>query len=352
MTPDEALTVLGLGRDALEPDIKQAYRDLAKVWHPDRFQEDPRLREKAEATFKEINAAFDALRGYRPPVNAARPSDTDTGPRAGEPVAQSPQPARKSAPRRPDGAVILLLVLSGILCVGLAGQTFLLGQWVGAGGAGSVPAGGFLPLLLLAFGVQKLSASIVRVAADWLPVRLAASRPVQIGLVLSALIVFGGSGILGIAVGRNVVPSGPSEGEAPVSPTGSEQSHAMRRAVPFAVGSSKEEVLAAQGSPTDASDAAWKYGESTVYSSRGIVVSWESSSANPLSARVAGGVAKSGYFALGASKDEVLVVQGPPTQQSEDVWMYGRSVVRFSRGVVVDWESSEANPLKARVIVK
>jgi len=41
--------------------IRQAYRDLVTIWHPDQYQENPRLQEKATEKLKEINAAYDTL---------------------------------------------------------------------------------------------------------------------------------------------------------------------------------------------------------------------------------------------------------------------------------------------------
>lgn len=41
-----ALAVFGLTRDTTQTEIKDAYRVLAKVWHPDRFQGDETLRLK------------------------------------------------------------------------------------------------------------------------------------------------------------------------------------------------------------------------------------------------------------------------------------------------------------------
>jgi COMPASS component SWD3 len=34
--------ILGLKTEASKEEIKQTYRDLVKVWHPDRFSHDPR----------------------------------------------------------------------------------------------------------------------------------------------------------------------------------------------------------------------------------------------------------------------------------------------------------------------
>ncbi len=55
---------LGIEPGASLKEIKEAYRDLASVWHPDRFANNPRLQEKAQETLKEINAAYEYLRTY------------------------------------------------------------------------------------------------------------------------------------------------------------------------------------------------------------------------------------------------------------------------------------------------
>ena len=65
--------VLGVEVGASRAEVKQAYRDLVHVWHPDRFGENPRLQSKAEAMLKEINAAYEKVKaGYRPATGAAK----------------------------------------------------------------------------------------------------------------------------------------------------------------------------------------------------------------------------------------------------------------------------------------
>jgi hypothetical protein len=71
VTPDAALEILGLEHDASRSQIREAYRDWAKILHPDRFQDDPRVRAKAEAKFKQVNTAYAALKTYRPGVRSA-----------------------------------------------------------------------------------------------------------------------------------------------------------------------------------------------------------------------------------------------------------------------------------------
>jgi hypothetical protein len=62
---NEALDVLALRPGASAVEIKAAYRDLVKVWHPDRFASDPRLSEKAESKLKQINEAYLVLQSDR-----------------------------------------------------------------------------------------------------------------------------------------------------------------------------------------------------------------------------------------------------------------------------------------------
>ncbi len=50
--------VLGVSRDASEPDLKSAFRKLAKQYHPDRNPDDA----EAEQKFKDINEAYETLR--------------------------------------------------------------------------------------------------------------------------------------------------------------------------------------------------------------------------------------------------------------------------------------------------
>jgi hypothetical protein len=61
-----ALRILGLPPGATADDIHGAWRDLAKVWHPDRFPHDERLRRKAGDNLSRINQAHDALENYDP----------------------------------------------------------------------------------------------------------------------------------------------------------------------------------------------------------------------------------------------------------------------------------------------
>ncbi len=52
-----ACALLGITASTTADEAKQAFRDLAKVWHPDRFESDPRLKVRASEKLKQLNAA-------------------------------------------------------------------------------------------------------------------------------------------------------------------------------------------------------------------------------------------------------------------------------------------------------
>jgi len=58
------LEILEVGPDADAGQIAQAYRDLAAIWHPDRYGHNPRLQRRAEEKLKEINAAYAILKTH------------------------------------------------------------------------------------------------------------------------------------------------------------------------------------------------------------------------------------------------------------------------------------------------
>jgi hypothetical protein len=63
---------LELDPSATLDEIKQAYKDLVMVWHPDRFGQNVRLRHKAEEKLKQFNQAYDCLRQWRADSAAPR----------------------------------------------------------------------------------------------------------------------------------------------------------------------------------------------------------------------------------------------------------------------------------------
>jgi curved DNA-binding protein CbpA len=83
--------VLDLEPTASEQDAKQAWRQLAKVWHPDRFPNDEKLRQRGQEKLKEINAAYEMLQDYfENPSHSERQSQPPQRPEQTEP--ETPKP--------------------------------------------------------------------------------------------------------------------------------------------------------------------------------------------------------------------------------------------------------------------
>ena len=57
-------SVLGVKPDASDDAIKRAYRELARKYHPDNYQNNP-LADLAEEKMKEINQAYDTITKMR-----------------------------------------------------------------------------------------------------------------------------------------------------------------------------------------------------------------------------------------------------------------------------------------------
>ena len=56
--------VLGVSKNATDDEIKNAYRELARKYHPDNYENNP-LADLAEDKMKEINEAYDAIMATR-----------------------------------------------------------------------------------------------------------------------------------------------------------------------------------------------------------------------------------------------------------------------------------------------
>jgi len=87
----ESYRSLELEEDASPEAVKDAYRALVKVWHPDRFGDDEKLRRRADEKLKQINQAYELLKNRRPSSR-----------RRSEPRATRPAQSGDTEPRRPE----------------------------------------------------------------------------------------------------------------------------------------------------------------------------------------------------------------------------------------------------------
>ena len=54
-------SILGVSKDATDEEVKNAYRELARKYHPDNYGDDNPLKELANEKMQEVNAAYDEI---------------------------------------------------------------------------------------------------------------------------------------------------------------------------------------------------------------------------------------------------------------------------------------------------
>ncbi|MGC9528081.1 MAG: J domain-containing protein [Limnospira sp.] len=88
---DRYYQLLNLQRGASLAEVKRAYRNLALLWHPDRYPHNSPLQIQAEEKIKEINYAYDRLRTLLSDPNFSIP-----------PIPSPPPPPPRRPPSRPS----------------------------------------------------------------------------------------------------------------------------------------------------------------------------------------------------------------------------------------------------------
>lgn len=103
--------------------VKDRYRFLAKVWHPDRFGADLRARSRAERQFKKVNSAYQWLLEHRstidslaedPQTEEADAESVESEP-AQEPREHTPRPKSTKKTENEPGASNVERVLWGVI---------------------------------------------------------------------------------------------------------------------------------------------------------------------------------------------------------------------------------------------
>ncbi len=343
----EALKHLGLEKTADANDVKLAYRDLAKIWHPDRFQNDERVGAKAEAQIKIINEAKTvaltyvekyghfrhvkdesggAGMGFEPPRPPPRYQQERARPRPRPQPEPEPEPPPKKEPPKPPprpkpkpepepdlfeesmsfsdympGTTTLFVATILIILISFF---FMLGSSLFNSPVDRFKQYTDKPTLKSAARVKAMQER----EAERIKAKAAAKKeePVTEEVVVDTF---------------------------------------------FTLGSDKEWVSTVQGPPLQIQGLEWRYGFSTVQFDGDKVVSWNSSELNPLKIGMIlepGRFYSDRYFGRGSRKDEVASIQGAPDIIEPNLWTYGEAWIEFDSDTVVSWQNDNSIRLSIR----
>lgn len=338
-----ALQTLGLDTTSTDADVKLAWRDLAKIWHPDRFQNDERLNSRTEEQLKLINEAksvaldYWRIHGHFLKAGEERPkkSQRAQGPRGPErewkrpPPREEPraqqqkqraEPKREKTRKKPEEPKIEPEIIEP--------PSFQFGQ--------NALIVVFMLLLVVSFIILLLS-SLGESPAD--KVKKFSNKAPAVSPLRRAMADKDAE--LGIIPFNEV-----EEEQEPEPPPESTLKDTF-----FTLGSDKEWVSKVQGPPLQIKGDIWRYGFSTIEFEYGLVIAWKSSELNPLNVGMIlppDRLYPERYFYLGSLKDEVIALQGAPSEISGGNWKYGEALVQFDADTVINWKNDANNRLQAR----
>ncbi|MGA7244784.1 MAG: J domain-containing protein [Terracidiphilus sp.] len=338
-----SLQTLGLGENASAAEIESAYLTLVKVWHPDRFQSDLKLKRAAEEKLKEINTAHDYLTSEHP-TGKQRPAAPDPEPTPEPEEPPTPVFVAETMGEEPEarqalnyGLKILLkivvvtgaIALFALLWISL--DSFLLENSKTAGPWGEFKAEfsreiHASALRLWTNATQSTRGSKTENALPPAPPPTQDSAPVH-------------------------VP--PANAETPVDTPVATAPRAVHGAKPYITsGLTPMEVLSILGNPTSSSGEKMFYKGSEIDFKNGHVAGWNiDPKTSPLRVKLwpnTAPVPGLTTFAAGSSKSDVISVQGTPTLFSDNEFGYGGSRVFFQNDRVVGW-SEDPSSVRLRV---
>ena len=313
---DDFYATLGVPPNATAAEIKNRYRFLAHAYHPDKFSSDAHKRDAGEA-FKKVNEAFQTLSdpslraGYDRQRASGPANEPKSSPPPPRPAPQPPPPRQQQEPTRSGGlsarTIVWLVIAAGIGVAVLRDK--------------SGPDKPRLPSYEEVTAPQK---------DDWGGIQKVPPPPP--GSILDAQ---------SNSPKPAFDPSKPFEvvKESPAKPV-----FDPTTAKPVF---DPDAYLASKASPKTATS----HGPREDYASQPATKERPSpESKAPPTAKPFAGKAAQDYFTIGSTIDEVLAIQGTPTSVSGNWFRYGTSAVIFEEGKVRSWDNSGFPKLKVKLL--
>jgi hypothetical protein len=344
-----AFDALELKPDATTDEIHHAFEVLSRTWNPSRYQDDAKMKAIAEERLKAIEAAHTLLvRGsvqaapFRSAARGARveaPIDVAFDEKATESAGMAPRPGADKAAARRFRIPLPLLIGGGVVVAG-AVMAWVLFEPLDSALMG-VPVAGKIYADYKA-GVRSHIQELKNKAG--LGVGSAAPAPQEETVTASAP-----------AASAQPATAGTSAAQRPMSAVShvvvpAQKSFVHEHALPFiTAGLTRDEVIAAQGTPTRDTADELDYGDSKIYFADGVVMGWRIEPSSPIRVKLWPDASVNPdlqTFSYNSTKNEVIVVEGTPNLFSPTTWAYGRSEVYFQYGRVVGWKNDVATPLR------
>jgi hypothetical protein len=398
--PDRAsprdFQLLGLEYGASPDQVKQAYKSFVKTWHPDRFPRGSHQQQRAQEKLKDVNTAYRRIRNcWAAPVFEARRESAEA---AGPEEHKQQRGGPHTAGTRPPGPAFqvqeafkrILSLFYGSLSKTSEQKRRTFRPWML-----------LLLILSLVIALIKIEPSYLpekrtqpspsRTAVSSLPVWPTSLPPVGPEQTPSSEAPRSTLPLPPQNRDEDIAPSEAEHltGDRPFFTVGSSKAEVFRvqgkpakvygqkwvyglsdvtfregrvwryhnfdgtlrvRMLPmastedrydsefFSLGSTKDEVLRAQGTPTMVEGNKWSYGFSEIYFKGGMVTGFNNFFNNLKVAmrpsKDSSAALTRGYFTVGSNQDEVLAIQGTPTIVQGNLWSYHLSDVLFADGKV------------------
>jgi hypothetical protein len=329
-----SLQTLGLGAHATSDEIESTFLTLVKVWHPDRFAHEPRLRLEAEDKLKEINAAHDYL--VANPKQQQRPvPQPERTPRFGQPLEPS------SLDSEPEETEEIRRILRRRQKSNAPAMLLKVGFTLGA----------VAVLVILWLTGDSFLSSNSSTSRAWDQLKLEVKHDVAVHLGTSSTPeaqqpVPAATPTPSVPIADTRTPAPPPEA-GKVSRARAVQH--LQRAKPYiTAGLTPTEVLSVLGKPTSSTGEKMLYAGSEIDFKNGEVAGWKIDPASPIRVKLwseSPAVPGLTTFAVGSTKSDVIALEGTPTLFSDSEFGYGNSRVYFQNNRVVSWKEGSV-PLR------